>query len=468
MINVMSVDKMFWKSPEASNVALRKLHELIEKHDGINYIVYGSIQALDQYIIEKIPDLKKAYPDKRITLTLYLNFRQAEDRLGLPDELVDDVKFYEVSLFWQALRKADVVFVFSYTEFYREASQVVSEHNVKNFHYTLVPVTSPEERKKLDHAIGLLPEYEKAYFHAICDPTSAPQFFKTFSGKGFKRDYYVDLSINYMLRLLNSGFMIYNIFEERDSDRVILLQSDEFCEKTLGSVLYDALENIFKENKKIDFIFTPGMSVMETEALKMISDLKQKYPECKVSILTVVDLGDFEIYEKNYRDEMSLKTFLTSKMISIPQEELSGVIFVQRDFIWYTFENEKRNQFDKAHVRDIEVLFKHSDRVLAYHYPYVLDEVFRIFKQRKPNSKSKDIAITHLSNPEVYDIIQNKIDQFSEKDRLVYTLYCEGMKVTEIGEKAGVDYHAVANLAKKLGNGLKEELKKEGVGLEKV
>lgn len=55
-----------------------------------------------------------------------------------------------------------------------------------------------------------------------------------------------------------------------------------------------------------------------------------------------------------------------------------------------------------------------------------------------------------------------------KKDKLVYTLYCEGVKVTEIGEKAGVDYHAVANLAKKLGNGLKEELKKEGIGLEKV
>lgn len=55
-----------------------------------------------------------------------------------------------------------------------------------------------------------------------------------------------------------------------------------------------------------------------------------------------------------------------------------------------------------------------------------------------------------------------------KKDKLVYTLYCEGVKVTEIGEKAGVDYHAVANLAKKLGNGLKEELKKESIGLEKV
>ena len=116
-----------------------------------------------------------------------------------------------------------------------------------------------------------------------------------------------------MMTLQRNGFCLYDLLHGKNNnkaERVLLMQSDELCDRPLGNVLYTALEKAIKENEVVDIVFFPCLGTIQDEALEMIEKLKDSYFTCKISVIGVVDTQDIKRYKYLQEKQGSLKEFL--------------------------------------------------------------------------------------------------------------------------------------------------------------
>lgn len=463
MVNITSVDKIFRASMKIPDIVMNTLHDILEKNDGINYIVYGSIQALDQYIISQFPGLKVAYPEKSVNLTLYLSGSQEEKHLGVPEELIDTLIVTSGNLLYYALKSADIVLAYSQDEFYHEAKQVLFNRGFQGWeydgpdalHYSLMIISDEEEQRIIDRPIHCLPKTEKDFVDAICNPTLSKVDLK----KENLRYYEVYESVNAMLTLQRNGFCLYDLLhgkKNNKAERVLLMQSDELCDRPLGDVLYTALEKVIKENEVVDIVFFPCLGTIQDESLEMLEKLKDSYSTCKISVIGVVDAQDIKRYKYLQEKQGSLKEFLFENAISIPENKLDSIIYFPYPSAYVHNADGSRTILDKMHRETLQFLFRYCDQAFIYHYDNYLDDILRIM--RKLNEKKNSIPITHLCNSEVYSAVQSVIEGFAEDDKIVYTMFCEGKKATDIERETGIKSKSVNSIVTRLAKDIQDRL----------
>ena len=124
---------------------------------------------------------------------------------------------------------------------------------------------------------------------------------------------------------------------------------------------------------------------------------------------------------------------------------------------YYVHDADKPRSFlDKFHSEALQFLLKYCDQAFIYHYDNYLDDILRII--RKLNEKKISIPITHLCDPEVHSAIQSIIEGVAEDDKIVYTIFCEGKKATDIEMEAGIKSRSVNSIVTRLAKKIRRKV----------
>lgn len=463
MVNIISVERKQSPYKDFAHKVTNYLHDLLEKEEDINYILYKPGQSIDKYVVEQIPLLREKYPGSQIKVVQYRNIKDPENTLGYPAEIIDDFQLFPAKEYLRsdgrtneddtnnfiefALEKANIVFAMSKQEFLFSTS-FLSYRYGHRFHYKVVPVADDTLSKKDESLYAALPDLERCFIDDVCDQQKTERSLSVF----FYNDIFRD-QVLYSLLLQKAGFSLYSLQEKRTEaapKRVLLLQSDHFCNKFLGDILHKQLETLFKKEKAIDFIFGPCMAGMAEEAAKMIDSLRESYPKCRIRLVRVLDPRDLSRYfpasglrliDSDQGEKALLQKIskgVEELTAPIPAGLMYSVALCSRptSYSW----SIARFPFDAGYMKIIDHLLKKTDLALVYRYTNAADHLCRLLRSR---TKKKDAEVVTLYDPKVFAAIDECIDQFNPKNQEIYRKFCAGVPVKDLAESLGWYYQKV-------------------------
>lgn len=479
MINIIAVESKQSSYNDFFKELMQCLHSVLKEENGINYIIYKPDQSIDKVVVDQMPSLRRQYPGKHIKITQYRNADMPTDPLGYPKEIIDmvdlfpgkesyylDAKFIEKdpnNFLEPALRTADIVLAMSKQDLYLASRHCFNSLKMeeRKYKFKVALVANSEIQEKNEKLLAALPETERRFVEYICDRDKVfPSMMVKFRDSVFRRH------VADSLLLQEAGFSLYGLYEMREENspkRVLLLQSDHFCDKPLGDILYKKLETLFKEEDAIDFIFGPCMGDMAAEAAKMIAGLKKKYPDCKVTLVRALDPNDLYLYLTYHRDEWrkematpeAIRSCVEKCTARFPDDLPSHIALCASVIAPSNFSSLSRRPFDQVYKIVAEGLLRETDMALIYHYPNAADQVCRILRSVRKSSLTKVVS---LYDPKVYDVIDSHIAQLPEVERKAYRAFCDGMNAKRIGEQMGESYHQVYKLMIRLLENLEEKI----------
>lgn len=206
--------------------------------------------------------------------------------------------------------------------------------------------------------------------------------------------------------------------------------------------LYEALEQIIRQENQVEFWYAGCYDAFETAALEYILKIKDSYPSCAIDIVAVMDplKHDHPALEgipKEIIEEQGFPLGVVSRVEFAPRLEGKA---------------EKYENRFVTHSRKVDRwVMDQCDTMLVFNYDTIPGPITNMVRQVE---KKGSMTVISIFNPDRLRFIEDNLFALSEREQLIVRGLRAGRTFQSLGEELGVTLNRVQQIANRAGRRL--------------
>lgn len=206
--------------------------------------------------------------------------------------------------------------------------------------------------------------------------------------------------------------------------------------------LYEALEQIIKQENQVEFWYAGCYDAFESAALEYILKIKDFYPSCAIDIVAVMDPLKYdhpalEGIPKEIIEEQGFPLGVVSRVEFAPRLEGKA---------------EKYENRFVTHSRKVDRwVMNQCDTMLVFNYDTIPGPITNMVRQIE---KKGSMTVISIFNPDRLRFIEDNLFALSEREQVIVRGLRAGRTFQSLGEELGVTLNRVQQIANRAGRRL--------------